>query len=571
MRKILLYSSLVIVSTIAIVLFQNPKQELKIPELLGEGNDGKNSPWPEEYAQKFYAEQAKIQVGLNSNRKSKRNGKGITTGSASYANGSLNGYWESKGPYNMPGAFQFCEMDEGTDTVYAVTCGHYGGAQFIWKGTLHDDKWTMITPKNPGRFEDLFVLANNNSRRVIAGKQGGDIMISDNAGIDWSTPTGLPTVLYSTIVNRQDNDVIYTISANTVYKSTDKGTSFQLFQTFGNTANNSRLYSPRWASQPNASEVYLARDNSFYKLNAGKTAFTETGNIPTDGKIAISGDSRKLWVVLNGKKWHASTNNGSSFNYVATTGYWYNDPSPDMSSGQFIGINPENPENIIGGYAIPQSSQDGGITTNADAKSYWGYYQNSVGNDPKVRVNYHPDFQSHQFFYDKDGKLLTLRSSDGGVFLSYNDWTKTGFSSYAEMTGVYYNISLFNKPSQETYRGGFIYGHKNQDHLTCGTQDQGWQDTRSSTYGEGMVSWDQIGGGDGPCCITGDGKIGWSYNYQGTGNFRRFELYNGETYTGQRGTKAGPTNFTFTGSSYFTPSVGDWENGDRIWVLSQSL
>ena len=573
MKKFLLFTSTVVAVTIVTFFFLKSPNTLQIPELIGDGPKDKNARWTEEYAQQFYSEQAKIQQGLGlANKKGPRRlQKGLSTPSASYANGTLNGFWKSKGPFNMPGAFQFCEMDEGTDTVYAVTCGHYGGVQFIWKGTLKGDDWNIINPQNPARFDDLIVLPNGNNRRVIAAKQNGNIMYSDNGGNNWLTPSGLPSFLQSTIVNRQDNNVLYTSSKGNIYKSTDKGATFQLFQSFGSNANNTKLYSPRWSTQPGASEVYLARDNALYKLNAAKTTFIQTATIPTDGRIAISGDNRKLWIVLNEKKWHSSTNQGVSFNYVPTTGYWYSDPSPDMHAGQFIGINPENPDNIIGGYAIPQSSQDGGITTNADAHSYWGYYQNSVGNDPKVRTNYHPDFQSNQFFYDKDGKLLTLRSSDGGVFLSYNDFTKTGFSSYADMTGIYYNISLFNKPSQETYRGGFIYGHKNQDHLTCGTQDQGWQDTRSTTYGEGMVSWDQVGGGDGPSCITGDGKIGWSYNYEGTGQFRRFELYNGETYTGQKGTKAGPTSFNFTGSSYFTPSVGDWDNGDRIWILSQSL
>lgn len=538
-----------------------------IPELQKEeeGPGDKNRSWTEEEAKEFYREQQRIQKSF---QLAKSNNRASESG---LANGNLNGYWESRGPYNMPGAFQFCEMDEGTDTVYAVTCGHYGGAQFIWKGTLWGDDWKTITPKHPARYEDLIVIPKGSKRRVIAGKSLGTIMYSDDAGKNWITPTGLPNEINSTIVNRQDNNIIYAIGKTKLYVSTNNGTSFTEFQDFGANANNSRLYTPRWTAQPGSNDVYLARDSRFYKLNASKTQFTQISTIPTNNEIAISGDGRRLWIVLNGKNWYYSTNGGTSFTAQPTVGYWYNDPTSNFDAGQFIGVNPEDPNILIGGYSVPLVSKNAGVTTLSEGKSYWGYYQNSVGNDPKVRVNYHPDFQSSQFFYDKDGKLMSLRSSDGGMFISYNEWIKTSLPNQSDIADVYYNISLFDQPTQETYRGGFIYGYLNKDHLTAGTQDQGWQDTRENTYGEANLSWDQIRGGDGPCCITGDGKIGWKYNYQGNGEFQRFPLYSGTNYLGQDGSKSTATNFSFTGSSYFTPSVGDWDNGDRIWVLSQSL
>lgn len=567
----LLLSAIIVggIATNQFLTTENTKESVMIPELHEEGeerHEGKNAPWSDEEAQKFYEEQAKISAQFRAVKSTQR------VSQAGYADGSLNGYWQNKGPYNMPGAFQFCEMDEGTDTVYAVTCGHYGGVQFIWKGTLHDDKWKVINPKNSGRFEDLIVLPNGNKRRVIAGKEGGGLMYSDNAGKTWEIPTGISGTVESTIVNRQDNNVLYALTNSKIYKSTNNGTSFTLLQDFGGTVSQSRLYSPRWTKQAGSNNVYLARGTNFYKLNTAKTSFSKVGTIPSSSKsIRVSGDSNKLWVVIDNRKWYSSTNGAASFSYVRTQSIYYGDPYDDMESGQFFGVNPEDPNILIGGYAHPVVSQDGGVTCNLEAKKYWGHYQNSVGNDPKVRNNYHPDLQASQFFYDKDGKLISLRSTDGGIFISYNEWTKSSYPTKADIEGVYYNISLFGKPTQETYRGGFMYGNQNVDHLSCGTQDQGWQDVRSSTYGQKDISWDQIAGGDGPCCITGNGKIGWSYNYQGDKSFRRIQLYDGTTFKGQKGAKTSGTDFTFTGSSYFTPSVGDWETGEVIWVLSQSL
>ncbi|MCB0430989.1 MAG: PKD domain-containing protein [Flavobacteriales bacterium] len=536
------------------------------PEDENENNPDKNRSWTPEEAQHYKAEFEKVRNSL-----AQLSARRVSEVQGSYAGGALGGNWVCRGPYNMPGTFYYTEMDEGTDTVYAVTNGHYGGVQFIWKGTLTGDDWTLINPKHPARFEDLIVLPKGIGRRVIAAYENGGIMYSDNSGKTWSNATGLPSSLKSTIVNRQDNNVIYATDGKKVYKSTDTGASFSEFQTIGSSASNARLYSPRWSSQPNASSVYLAVDAKFFKLNSQKTSFDQVGSPTTGGRIGIGGDSRKLWITLNNKKWYVSTNDGQTWTYQHTTSVYYNDIGDDMDAGHYPGVSPEDPNILIGGYTIPLTTRDAGVTTNYEANKYWGYYQNSVGNDPKVRTNYHPDFQGNQFFYDKDGKLMTLRSSDGGVFISYNEWTKTSYPNKSDIDGVYYNISLFDKPTQETYRGGFIYGAKNIDDMTTGTQDQGWQNTRLNSYGNDLLSWDQVGGGDGPCCITGDGLIGWRYEYFGEGVFSRIQLYNGTTYKGLSGTSKSSSSYDFNGGYYFTPSVGDWNNGDRIWVLSRTL
>lgn len=549
---------------------QNQKDHTAIPSIQEDENSSekrnKNRDWTEQEAQEYAANFELVRHSLAAVKSAN------ARGDAAMIDVSLLGTWKNRGPYNMPGAFEFCEVDEGTDTVYAVTCGHYGGVQFIWKGPLSGDNWILVNPKNPSRFEDVIVIPNGNKRRVIAAHEKGKIMYTDDGGKTWIYSTGIPSGIKSTIVNRQDNHVLYATDGGKVYRSTDKGTSFSVFFTIGTaTAQNARLYSPRWNAQPNAIDVYLAADNKFFKINAAKTSFDLiSSSLPTGGRIGLSGDTRKLWLTV-GRKWHYSTNVGTSFTYQLTKDWYYSDESDDLHPQHCPGVNPEDPNIFIGGATFPMSTRNGGATQNNDAKNYWGHYQNSVGNDNKVRINYHPDIQGSQFFYDKAGKLFTLRSTDGGVFRSYNEWQKSSFPDIASIQSVFYNITLFDLPSQETYRGGFMYGSQSSSHLTTGTQDQGWQNTRSATATNDMYSWDQVGGGDGPCCITGDGKIGWSYNYHGNEGFKRIQLYNGTTYRGLSGTASASTNFTFTGGSYFTPSIGDWSDGNRIWVLSQTL
>jgi hypothetical protein len=550
---------------------QKDPDELVIPSLQEEENEdselkkSRNREWTQEEAQQHAADFEQVQQSLLA-AKSKSAG-------APTIDVSTLGTWKNRGPYNMPGSFQFCEVDEVTDTVYAVTCGHYGGVQFIWKGPLAGDHWTMVNPKNPSRFEDLILLPNGNNRRLIAAHEKGKIMYTDNGGKTWTYSTGIPSGIQSTIVNRQDNNVLYATDGKIVYRSTDKGTSFSNFYTIGTAAiQYVRMYTPRWSKQPNAIDVYMAVDKKLFKLNAAKTSFDVINSaLPTGGKIGLGGDTRKLWLTI-ANKWYYSTDIGVTFTYQTTKDWYYGDESEGLAPQYRPGVNPEDPDIFIGGGTFPISAHGGGTTQNNDAKSYWGYYQNSVGNDPKVRINYHPDIQASQFFYDKKGKQYTLRSTDGGVFVSYNEWQKTSYPDLASIqNGVFYNIALFDIPTSETYRGGFIYGSQSNGHMTIGTQDQGWQNTRNVAATNNMYSWDQVGGGDGPCCITGDGKIGWSYNYGGTGAFTRIQLYNGTTYKGLSGTASAATDFTFTGSSYFTPSVGDWSDGNRIWVLGQTL
>jgi hypothetical protein len=541
-------------------IYNSPTPSLKEDHGLGDKNRSWTEQEAQEYATNFELVQQSIEVAKSENKK---------TGAA-FTDVSLFGKWKSKGPYNMPGSFQFCEVDEGTDTVYAVTCGHYGEVQFIWKGILAGDKWTLVNPKNPSRFEDLIVVPNGTNRRVIATHQKGKIMYTDNGGETWIYSTGVPSGIHSTIVNRQDNDVVYATDGKNVYKSTDKGTSFTSLQTIGSSASNARLYSPRWNIQPNAMDVYLAVDAKFYKLDANKIAFTQIGTFPTGGAICLGGDSRKLWMTLARRKWHCSTDGGITWKYQLTTNASYGTAENDMVVGQYPGVNPEDPNILIGGYTTPVSTRDGGVTTNIDAGKYWGFYQNSIGNDPKMRINYHPDIQGSQFFYDKAGKLYTLRSTDGGVFKSYNEWTKTSFPDAASIqNGIFYNISLFSQPSQETYHAAFVIGKNNVNDMTVGTQDQGEQNSRLNTYNAPMLSWDQVQGGDGHGIISGgDGLIGWSFDYHGT-KWTRYELYKGTTYVGHLGNQSATVDVFTTNSD--GAAVADWNNTNRVWILGSGL
>jgi photosystem II stability/assembly factor-like uncharacterized protein len=555
----------------------NSFAQVSRPELLdqdGEKEDpNKNRSWTPEEAAAYAANFALVQKSIQASRS-------ITARStAGFTDVTTLGTWKSRGPFNVPGSFNFCEVDEATDEVYAVTNGHYGNVQFIWKGNLSgDSNWKLLNPKNPSRFKDLIVIPNGTSKRVIAVHENGRIMYSDNVGQTWTDATGTPSSLKSTIVNKQDNNVMYTTDGKKVYKSTNNGTSFTAFYTIGTAGvNDARLYTPRWSIQPDAIDVYLAVDSKLFKLNADKSTFDLiNSNLPNatgqfSGKIALGGDSRKLWLVT-GERWYFSTNKGKDFTFQSSHEYDY---AVDFHEGIWpgevgqLGINPTNPNIIIGSYLMPMNTQDGWVTENHDAKQYWGWYQNgNIGNDTHLRDNFHPDIQGSQFFYDKAGKLFTLRSCDGGVFKSYTEWDKTSYPTNDSFKINFTNIAILGIPSQETYESAFIVGKNNINDFTVGTQDQGIQNSRLSTYNAPVLSWDHTGGGDGPFMATGDGLIGWCVEGYGQ-SFSRTSLYQGTTYVGIRNRPS--QKDVFTDSPGYGGAMVDWSDSNRIWTKGNVL
>jgi Secretion system C-terminal sorting domain/FRG1-like domain len=540
----------------------------------GEKEDpNKNRSWTAEEAATYATNFEMVQ-------KSIRASKSLTAKStAGFADVTTLGTWKSRGPFNVPGSFNFCEVDETTDEVYAVTNGHYGTVQFIWKGNLSgDSNWKLLNPKNPSRFKDLIIIPNGANKRIIAVHEKGRIMYSDNAGQTWTFATGTPASLLSTIVNRQDSNVLYTTDGKIVYKSTNNGTSFTAFYTIGTAnVNDARLYTPRWSVQPDAIDVYLAVDRNMFKMNATKTAFTLiNSNLPNatgefSGKIAMGGDTRNLWLVTK-DRWYYSTNKGVSFTFQTTHEYDYevnfHEGIWPGEVGQ-LGVNPTNPNILIGSYLMPMCTQNGWVTENHDAKQYWGWYQNgNIGNDTHLRDNFHPDIQGSQFFYDKSGKLYTLRSCDGGIFKSYTEWTKTSYPTNDNFKVNFTNIAILGIPSQETYESAFIVGKNNINDFTVGTQDQGIQNSRLSTYNAPVLSWDHTGGGDGPYMATGDGLVGWCIEGYGQ-SFSRTNLYQGTTYVGILNRPA-QTN-VFSDSQGFGGVMVDWNDSNRIWTKGNVL
>jgi len=436
----------------------------------------------------------------------------------------------------MPGAFLFAEMLDGTDIIYGITLNHYASeynsTSYIHKGTVYNpttgtggDDFELLTANWPNRYQNLFAIKLSETVRLVAHIESGPIYFSDDNGQNWTQATGLPSANYSSAINRQEGHKIYVTNNSAVYLSTDMGESFSMFQDFGS-AESSALYSPRYEVQEGSSNVYLARNGGFYILNPSQSEFTQVGNFTSfhgDFALSIGGDMEVLYVTEDHNYW-VSEDEGLSWTRKFPNGNWFGDTSGKMSAGKFLAAHPEDPNIVLGGYAHPVLSTDALNSVSTDHTG-WGLYQLGTQLPADlyqniIRFNYHPDFQATQFFYNSSGDLLSARSSDGGIFISYKEWTDfprpgVGFDNSSYADAHFINLNTLNTITPLVYRDALFTGANDPNHIYFGTQDQGSQNVIPNTSGD-LLDFHQSVGGDGPSIDSYDGVNAWKWNRTGS-------------------------------------------------------
>ncbi len=574
-------------------------------------NPDKFAEWTAEDAAKnqaFLAKMAKQNKGI-----ARISATGKLSGTTSYANGALNGAWLNRGPKNMPGAFKFVEMLDGTDIMYGVTWNHYAAEynskSYIFKGTVYNpttgtggDDFELLTAYWPNRYKNLFAInMGAGAVRLVAHIENGHIYYSDDEGTTWTKSTGQPTdAIMSATINKQDNNAIYICNPYAVFVSTDLGASFSRIVTLYPSYAYSCLYSPRYNIQNGANNVYWARSGKFFKLNATKNGFTQVGtytNNHGNTRFSIAGDSRKLYITVDEKYW-ASTDQGATWTEKTPEGRYYANNTGSMFPGFSFSVHPENPDIVIGGYTVPILSTDGLETRVANHRN-WDYYQyGNLFNDNlsdyynRIRFNFHPDFQGNQFFYNASGNLFTARSSDGGIFVSYKEWTDfppdqdgSYFNrNYDYSQAHYINLNVVNTVSALVYRGHAFTGARNPGHIFFSTQDQGSQNTmptnRGGNFTANLLDFDQAIGGDGPPFGSENGEHVWKWKREGNGVYAPISLYktsgefkNFKELNAEINTTGHPfVSFTKnTNLGWVQNYIDKHEPDKRIWLLSKEL
>lgn len=495
------------------------------------------------------------------------------------SSGALSYNWINRGPYNKPGSFRYADLDSTDNTIWAISNGHYGANQFIFKGSLAGDDFKMISGNLPTRFNDMIGFKLGTKKRLLVTTEAGLPYYTDNDGQTWLQPSGLPsTGILSLALNRAGGYKAYATDGQKVYVSNDTGRTYTTLKDFGSQVTESKLYSIRYGKQPGAGNLYLARNGVFYKWNGSD--FTQKGTYPQPkanvgnngwGRFEIQGDTRKLYLHEY-NEYFTSTNEGASWTRINPPSYYYGDlaSSENMISEQTFAVSPENPDIVLSGYADWLVSKDGGLTTTPHLEGWW-YNQQYSGNTPSewiqtqddnTRYWPHQDLQGSSFFYDKSGALLSLRYSDGGIFKSYKEWSIPSWTG--KDNTVYYNITLLGESSQETYVNAMASGSKSVSDISWGVQDQGDQ----TSYGLNgtMFKVIQNPGGDGRAKVTGDGltAFGWSDNAASAPT----AMYSGTTFMGTR--NMGDNTYNL-GTSGIKDIIVDRSNpGKSFWSIGDN-
>lgn len=529
--------------------------ELKLPQVVD-----KHSQWSVEQSISHQKALAKRRSQLQGQ------GQGGSSNSLiSAAGGTLTGSWTPRGPYNQPGCWEMSAVNPNNNTVYGMTCAHYGGPQYIFKGTLAGDDFKLISGKFPNEYVDMFYVKAGSTDRLVVGVANGGVYYTDDDGATWNAATGFTGSVQSIAVNPQDNYSVWATNGQQVFKSSN-GASFTQFQDFGSQTN-ARLYSPRFDEQPNSDQVYLAHGTTFYQLNSAKTQFQQqgTGAWPTtiNKRFSIGGDSRKLYVT-NHEKWYSSTNQGASWTLLPNSAW----------PGHSIAAHPSHPDTLTFGYLNPSFSHDGLQTIISE--NVWGGHQvwQTHGNydpDTRHRFRIHADHQETQFFKDKDGQIFTLHSTDGGLMVSYKDWTYTSADWQSGSNGhypedTYYNITLFGVQTTEIYDQGMATGNLNPLDIVMGTQDQGTQAYENKSQ-DGLLYFKQSPYGDGPSFVSGNGQQFWRISSGSISSAQDF--YENNVFVGVKRIHYGETHdIGSPGGEQFYPDLA--MPAAKLWIKTDS-
>ncbi len=547
------------------IVFEDEDEEDN--DKVGPGEDNpKHHQWTLAEAQQFHRELQKLKHHLTSRNAFSQRASLIKKQSQ----------WVSRGPYNQPGCWQMAEFDETDNTVWGMTCAHYRGPRFIFKGSLHGDDFKLVSGKLPDRFNAGMVVVHPSTgiQRLLVPLSYGGISYTDDDGQTWHKSNGLQGNITWLIANRQNNEALYATDDQRIYVSTDHGVNFRILQDFGS-AQRMALYSPRYSRQAGSANIYLTRHGGFYKLAPGQKQFTRIGNWSFQNyqRFSIGGDQNFL-VISNGPE-------GSGDMLTSTDGgqNWHKTTGQSYPGFHYIATNPENPRIIVSGYMNPEFSSDGAESF-LKPNIWWMHQIASPGNqDERSRVRIHADHQSTQFFYDKDGKLFTLHSTDGGLYRSYKDWTLTHESQwntgpdyypYKQPNEVYYNLTLYNTPTSEIYHPrGMARGYKNPDHIFTSTQDQGNQISSEIIGNKQLLRFVQSPYGDGSIFFhSNDHKTLWGQRWK-DGHLeisKPFSMYDSHgNFAGSHNWQSGGPYYQIPGATGDTKYAPDVQNTNKLW------
>lgn len=425
--------------------------------------------------------------------------------SETIADGKITGTWQERGSLNQAGSVLDTEYDPATDKIWTISAG---GSLF--RGSRDGSEWEVINQNLRFSGGLLKFIPIENGRRLLAPIERLP-HYSDDDGLTWTASTGI--TINDGWGNIRDA-VVLDDSLNTIYlmakpdywsdiklfKSTDKGVSFQSIKTFDtHEFNQFKMVKPHHSNavyfiekgnsttlskiNPATDELEILNTSDEFLYNDSRANLVAT-QIDTTTIFYAYNNFQEIWKTTDfGESWEMRGN--------INTNPW--------SVGLYV--SPSDPENLFYGEVNAHRSHDGGQTWTL-VNEWWEYYD-----FPLTKI--HADMMFFNEFQTADGEDFLLVSNHGGLSVSYNNLFE---SQNIGLEGL--NVSQYYSVKSSPINPYVMF---------AGTQDQGFQ--VGDTYDTDIANFDQVISGDyGHIVFSNAGQDLWTVYPGGDVNFYRNAL-----------------------------------------------
>ena len=401
---------------------------------------------------------------------------------------ALGSRWTERGSDNVAGRMHVAVPSPDGSQVYAGSS--LGG---VWRGAPDGSGWTPLGDNLYGGAHWLAVVpgANPGDEDVmLAATDGGAIHRSDDAGLTWTVPAGLPaTVGVRRVLVPADGT--HTILAlvrwweggtlrNAIYRSTDRGSSFT------KVLGMNTWWGDVWTPRDGAGPLYALKQDTLQVSNDGGDTWTVVGTLPIASEggelTGCEAGAPRLWAVVEsgGRKLYRSDDGGQGWAFVTdVSDYW------GSLSASII-----DPDLFAWGGVEVHVTRDAGTSFDI-VNPWWEYYGNEAD-------RLHADVPGIDVVPDGSGGETWYVSTDGGLFESDD-----GLQSVS-------NLSLTGLRTSQYYTTHTSTA--NPDHVLAGAQDQGYQRAGQPPVGGTTLSFTQLISGDYGHLTSSDGDHGWVYS-----------------------------------------------------------
>lgn len=412
----------------------------------------------------------------------------------SLAGGKVIGQFEERGCDFNSGRIMTVEWDTVNDLLYAQTMGG-----ILYSGPEDGSAWQPVNEQfrmENGLF--LRLIDHNGGQRLLSGTSGDYFYYSDDLGLTWDTATGFPNndrSVRDVIILNDSVKTMYLLSTewvwpwtNTIYRSTDHGTSFHMLFEFPESNFGTGGEIDMWSHRYEEAAFLVVKD-SIYEL-IGDTARYFQGTIPgANGNMILTGyasdthESDVLYAYAGGDIFR-SNNKGVNWTFSGTT-----NGGPFRRNSFECSV--DNKDHIFfGGVECWRSLSQG--QTFFKVNNWWEYYGLEA-------TKLHADIPGIFSFWDDNGNEELIICTDASLYKSVNDGLTVSNLGLQNL-----NVSRIYDHLSSTFEPGAIY---------VGTQDQGYQ--RVMQDNGGVLSFNQEISGDYGWLVSSDGGYSVWMNYPG--------------------------------------------------------